>query len=368
MKKSKHSNYAKVIAFVLIAIVILSAVGFVANGWQPMFDSIDDSGNADKNSGDTDENTNQKDEGDDDIPVVVLPKYYNYLTGLEVTEEAAGRLPISFILDPTLPLYGASASPLTIEFPIENGRTKLLVYSDKATSLGKIGSINPTRGYISNMLKYFGGAMISLGTEDIIGYDTVDTAANIMDLSKMIGYHYTETDYAFTNGDLLRAAISSSMISMEMKSTPRLPFVFVDIDEEERSFESKASLISIMYSSENKTELLYDNESKKYSYLKSGEKKSDMLNASNIEFDNAFILFADSATYETTKGTELILSTVGSGCGYYLTGGTYTAIRWVADTDTMTFYDEYDNKLVINRGTSYISFVKATALDQIEFS
>ena len=93
-----------------------------------------------------------------------------------------------------------------------------------------------------------------------------------------------------------------------------------------------------------------------------------MLNTANIEYDNAFVLFADSVTYETTTGTELVMNTVGSGNGYYMTSGTYSPIKWIADGDTMTFYDENDNKLAVNRGTSYISFVKSTIAAEINFS
>ncbi len=364
MKKSKHGNYHKIVAFVLIAIVIVSAVGFVVNGWQPIIDSGADSGNTDnKPSGEADNKNNG--DNKDDVPVVVAPKYYNYLTGLEVSEEDSRRKPLSFIVNPILPLFGVSSSPLSIEFPTENGGTRLLVYSYNATELGKIGALQPTRGYISNMLKHFGGSLVALGDDDIIEYDQIDVSGQLIDLTKASGYYYTEPEHAFSNGDLLRAAISAYGIATELSGIQRLPFTFTDVNETRIKFEDKRSSVLLPYSGESDTRLVFDTEARKYSYLKAEAVKIDMLNASDVKYDNVFVLFADSVTHETVEGTELIIKTVGSGSGYYLTEGTYTTIKWLSDGDTLTFYDENDNKLVVNRGSSYIGFVKSTAADSV---
>jgi len=96
MKKSKHSNFHKIVAFVLIAIVIISAVGFVVNGWQPILDLGANIGNINDNNVNADENNNSSAEGD--VPAVVAPKFFNYLTGLETTEEKLYTKPFSFII------------------------------------------------------------------------------------------------------------------------------------------------------------------------------------------------------------------------------------------------------------------------------
>ena len=157
MKRSKQSNYLKVIAFVLIAIVIISALGFVANGWQPILNP--------EASGDNDSIGNATDgDNGENFPVTAVPKYYNYLTGLETDEDGASRAPIAYVTDPQKTIYGISDSSLTIEFPIEGEDSRLLVFTDEATSLGKIGQIEPTRGYISNLVRYFGGILLSKGS------------------------------------------------------------------------------------------------------------------------------------------------------------------------------------------------------------
>ena len=369
MKKSKHRNYHKIVALVLIAIVLISAVGFVANGWQPIFNSEADSGDTENNeNGNADKNNNGEGGTEGDIPVVADPKYYHYLTGLEVSEETSKRTPTTFIVNPSSLLYGVSSSPLSIEFPIENGQTRLLIYSDNATSLGKIGAIEASRGYISNMLKHFGGTLISLGSDDIIEYSKIDVTKAHIDLSAITGYHYTELKNAFTNGDLLKAALFASGVPTELSGVQRLPFVFADESEEKILLDNTATRIDVPLSSETQTELVFNLDKGRYEYFKDGAVKTDMLSTATIEYDNVFVLFADSVTYETCVGTELVMNTLGTGSGYYMTNGTYAPIKWVADGDTMTFYDENDNKLEINRGTSYIAFVKSTNSSKLNFS
>lgn len=366
MKKSKHSNYHKIVAFVLIAIVIVSAVGFVVNGWQPILDS-EENGEKVPNEGDANDSTGQNQGATDEAPVVTTPKYYNYLTGLEVSEEASKKMPFAFLTDPSMHLYGVSSSPLTVEFPLEDGKTRLLVYSDNITALGKIGAMKPTRGYISNLIKHLGGGLITLGCDDIIEYDKTDVKAQEITLSVGSGFYYTEMENAFSNGDLIRAALGSLEISTELASLPRLPFVFSDLDAEAQIFDASAIRVSIPHGN-SATELLYDQNSHRYTYCKAGALKTDMLNAATVEYDNVFILLADTVTHETADGTELIVNTVGSGVGYYLTGGTYTAIRWVNDGEIFTFYDTNDNKLTVNRGTSYVSFMKSASAGELSIS
>ena len=365
MKRSKHGNYHKVVAFVLIAIVIISAVGFVANGWQPILDSEADNDDAVNNSG---EITDSGGDNADDVPVVAPPKFYSYLTGLETTEEAEKTIAIAFLTDPELPLYGASSASLTIEFPIEGGKTRLLVYSECATSLGKIGPIMPTRDYISEYLLHFKATLLSSGNDDVIEYPSKEFKGGLIDISAISGYHYTEGESAFTNADLLRAALRTSGIDTSHDGQVRLPFSFVDVGSSNLAFDNPASEITIPQGSSGTTSLVLNGESGRYLYQKNGSAKSDMLNASEIAFDNVFVLFMDSVTYETSKGTELVLATTGSGNGYYATAGTYTAIKWVCDGDTLTLYDEQDNKLLVNRGTSFFALVKSTEQHLVTFS
>ena len=344
----------------MIAIVIISTLGFVANRWQPILKS---EASADKNStGDI------SDQDDADIPVAVTPKYYNYLTGLETDEDDAMRKPIAFVTDPQAIIYGISGASLSVELPVEGSESRLLIFTDQATSLGKIGQIKPARGYISDLVRYFGGVLLSSGNEDIIEYDSLNVSDRHVDLSANSGFHYTEGNTAYTNCDLLQVALSSLGLALNFDAIPKIPFNFVSPEASNDALGAPCNRVSIPINTDNTTELKYNTASGRYTYIKDGIPTTDALNASVVEYDNAFILMADSVTYESDIGTSLVMKTNESGRGYYITGGSYTEIKWVAEGNAMTFYDANDNKLAVNRGCSYIAFVKSAKSQLISFS
>ena len=102
---------------------------------------------------------------------------------------------------------------------------------------------------------------------------------------------------------------------------------------------------------------------------RNGTVKADMLTDSSVTFENVFLLFADSVTYETAESSELILNTQGKGTGYYFTEGTAIPIRWEAgDGGNLLFYSDSGEVLKINRGNSYIGFMKSSMRDSVSFS
>ena len=102
--------------------------------------------------------------------------------------------------------------------------------------------------------------------------------------------------------------------------------------------------------------------------MKNGVNKTDALNGKTIGFVNCFILFADSATYDNTSGTRLVMNTIGNGDGYYFTNGTMLKIKWFSDIDgNYCFTDTAGNVLSINRGQSYIGYVKSSAIESVSF-
>ena len=156
MKTSKMNGLSRLLSFLLIAVLLICTVGFAVNGWQSKPNDEPDSGDFGDNTDKTDENTDGTDKnpnnqdgnvetptppdsGDEITPPVEIPKFYNTITGLEITEAQAALSPLGFVLNPGAPLYGVSNSDLTIEFPIEDGSTRLLTYTTDSSLLWKIG-------------------------------------------------------------------------------------------------------------------------------------------------------------------------------------------------------------------------------------
>ncbi len=373
MKFIKNGNLAKLVAFFVIAVIMICTVSFAANGWQSFLETEPNSDNnvTEKPGNETvDENKDgETNNNNDDVPTVVpTPSYIHYLTGLETTSDISMQKPLCIVIGAKDPLYGISSSFMTIELPTEDGNSRLLVFTNEARYLGKIGSITPTRGYISNLATYFGGVIMSYGNDDTFGYE-FDNPSTSLDFTKAVGYCYTEyNNFVYTNGDLVSAFINNTKTNTLLQGSAHAPYLFATSNNIIAG-EEPATLISINYSDSNITGFSYSSSDGKYLFNKNNTAKNDLLNDKSISYDNIFVLNVDSTTHETTDTTQLILNTDTSGSGKYISKGTAQDITWGKDSSgNFVFYDKDGKKLVINPGTSYIAYVKSSMPKSVKIS
>ena len=370
MKWLQNGNLAKLVAFFVIAVVITCTVSFAANGWQSFIKNEPDSDEVMPDNDSASNNIDENNDGtqDEDIPVV-QDKFYHAITGLETELESTLKRPMAICLESSSPLYGISYSYLTIEFPTEDGNTRFLCFSDEVTSLGKIGSLAPSRGYISNLVSFYGGILLSYGNDDSFKYDS-KTPGSVLDFKATTGYCYTEyNSFIYTNGDLVNALMNNSGVSQINGDTVKLPYNFIDLGKNVALNGKKAEAISISFSGSSSTLLNYSATTNKYQLTKNNSVKKDLLNDKPVGYDNIFILYADAITYETENSTQLIMSTGESGTGIYATNGEYIEITWIADSNgELTMYDSAGNRLTVNRGSSYIAYVKSSHKSSVQIS
>ncbi len=380
MNSTKQINTFKVVTFVLIAVLLVCTVGFAVNGWQGAPEDEPDSGENGGTTDNTDENTDGTPPTDDSVTdgngtkpptndntVSGLPSFFSKLTGEEISEERSNTVPLGFILDPSAPLYGVSNSELTIEFPTENGGTRLLSYTTDPSPLFKIGALTSSRSFISEMSKFFGGIIVSYGNDDIVKYSAWDSSKSELDISKYTDSYYTEnTLYIYTEKDLVKAAIEKAA-SLSGDTYKNAPYEFA-YGSESVIGTTEASTLSVPYSNDAPTEFYFSQTSGKYLYFKNGSRKVDMLTGKNISFTNLFILFANATTYEKAEGTELVIDTVSGGTGYYVSMGYLTEIRWsINENGELVFKTLSGEKLTVNRGNAYIGYYKASEASRVKF-
>ncbi len=366
MKFKKNGNLAKLVAFFLIAIVLITAIAVSASGWNENIDPKPDSdNNADNESGNADENTG--DSNEEDTPTIKPTNYTHYVTGLSINEADYMERPISLVFDPTAPMYGISSAFLTIELPIEGDKTRILAFTNEAISLGKLGSFAPTRKYISNFAAYFGGLLASNGSDDSFSYTGTQEIDEYIDFQRTPGYCYSEYGkYYYTNADLMQAYIKNNSLSAVKREECVIPYSFSDsIVKGSRS----ASVIVSPYSGYITTELTYSAESEKYYMSRNTFATSDMHTGTQLSYDNIFILCADSVTHETESATQLVMDTSSGGRGYYASKGYYTEFEWSTDSDgNLCFTDLEGNRLAINPGSIYISVIKSSYTNKISIN
>ncbi len=375
MNKNTLSNPVRSIAFFLTAIILACTFGFTVDGWQAEKEDEKDGNiaqNPEQPAEDTEGENKEEDTEQEQLPEepeVYIPEHTNRITGLEVSAELADATSLAFVMNAELPAYGISYADMLCEIPTENGGTRLLAFLSKTENLWKIGSITNTRGYISNIAKYFGAAVISLGSDDTMLYNKCDTTGMELDLSRSQGYHYTEyMSNVYTNPDLLASGLENAGIEKDTSITSPLPYNHTDFGAEKIVYaEQVASVVRIEHSANSMTELRYDEETASYVVYKNGSEITDSLNGNTVDFTNCFVLFADSITYDNATCNQMVMDTIGSGSGYYITNGTYSEIKWTATSGgIMTFYSLEGDKLTVNRGDNYISFVKSSRVDSVK--
>ncbi len=376
MNKNTLSNPVRSIAFFLTAVILACTFGFTVDGWQANLDEEKDN-SASNLPEDTpgeeagENNTNAPDKElppENEEPEIYIPEYINRITGLETTAQLASTQCLAFVMNASLPAYGISNAELVCEVPTENGGNRLVAFISRIDNLWKIGSITNTRGYISNVVKYFSAAMVSCGSDDSISYTGCDLSGMHLDLSQKTGYHYTEyMSNVYTNPDLLTGGLDNAGIGKEPSISSPLPYNHTDFGEENVVYsDATASSVRIEHSFDSVSELRFDESSGCYTLYKNGAAITDSLNGNSVNFTNCFVLFADSVTYDNSSCNQMVMDTIGDGSGFYFTGGSYTEIKWTATSGgIMTFYSPDGNKLTVNRGTNYISFVKSSLTDKI---
>ena len=361
MNTAKNAVYTKLIAFFLIIAALLSVLVISANGSQaddsPTTDGSSDA-STDNNDGGANNETDLPNEPTEPDP----PKFYHHLTGVEVSEEAFGDSQVAYVIDANSPLCGISQCNILIEFPIENEKSRYIMLTDKSTEITKIGSITYSRYFMSNLAYAFGASVVSLGNDDTVNYNHVDTDLYMVSLTKNPGTYYTEYTYFTYTGTEL---ISSAQIAFP-KNLTTLPYSFKNETDSDLG-SITAERIDIPY--ESKTALVYQKDQNEYCLNKMGSDRIDVSTSGSVAFTNVLILFADSMTYETTDKTEMVVNTIGSGSGYYAYGGKAEEITWSLDINgNLSFFNKSGEKLDIGRGSTYISYVKSSRSKDVIFS
>lgn len=394
MKSSKLNSLNRLLTFLLIAALLVCTVGFAAGGLQPDPNEPDSGENGsetdktdenkdgstdinppdssiDKDNNDNSDTENNKENNNDETtqpPIEIPKKFYNTATGLEVSEEISKRAPIGFVINPNLPLYGISNADISIEYPIEDGTTRMLAYTTNPIMLWKVGELAPSRAFISSASSFLGGIVVSYGNDDIIKYSAWDASKIELDISKFKECYFIEnTMYIYTSGDFVDAAIGKTE---SVTATPykTMPYTIAS-DGNKIKGPVEATTVSLPYSETNETTFYYSEKTNQYLFFKSGSRKVDMLNGKNISYTNLFILFANATTYEKADGTELVMDTTSGGGGYYISNGALTEIRWSIDEVGNLIFRLLDGeKLTVNPGTSYIGYYKASNSSKVKIN
>lgn len=375
MKSLKMNGLTRLLAFFLIAVILISVVSIAVGGRQSNPNNEPDSGDVGNQTDETDENKDGQGSGSEDKnteptpptddATVNTPKYYSIMTGLEISKEQSESSPIAFLVDSSAPLYGVSNADITFEIPTENGKTRFLVYQTNTESLWKIGSLAPARAFISSLTNIVGGTIVSYGNDDILRYDSQDYSNQNLNIKNNSDSYYLEnTTYIYTGIDRINE-LTKANSKFNNTGYKTAPFLFSD---NEFKGTASASTVILPYSESSESIFYYSDKSESYTLYKSGNKVTDKLTGDNLSYKNLFVLFANSTTYENADGKELVLDTYSGGHGYYASSGSMIEIRWsISEDGSLIFKTLNGDILSVTPGNSYVGFYKSSVSSEVVF-
>ena len=294
------------------------------------------------------------------------PLFYHPLTGLETAENASISRPVAVSFGNTsyaLPQFGIGSSDVLFEFPIENGATRLVMVTTEYKSLEKIGGIRSTRDYIANVVASFDPIQVYAGTSDVsasVLFDQIDTLDYLTQNLQSLCYRDTSRimpHNLMTTGSLISSEIGKLGYRTTVAEGFTAPFVFPEGRGKIPAGDESASEILVTFSSTQNAAFSYQSETGVYLRSQLGEKQIDGIDREQIAFTNVIVLSSDCATYESANGSEFSLLLNG-GSGKYITDGTSREVTWRMDNGVFTLFDSDGNRLTVNRGTTYIGFVR----------
>ena len=375
MKNQKLAKYVKPAIITLVCLTLIIAATFT--GCQLSSIADNQTPGTQEVPGETDTNKDVENEKNEpEIPTPSPVVLYNVLTGLETTSDLADLRPVAICIENTpysMPQYGISAAQILIEVPLEDKTTRLMMLTTDYTSVTTIGAVSSTRSYLLEIgqafdaIQCFNGSNETISEEVLSQYSTLDYASG-----KLAGVYYNDpTRFSekdlMSNGILLDTGIRRNELSATVESPISAPFNFANDGTIIVPEGSEARMVSIAYSSDLNVTYTYDPTTGEYFRSQYGTATLDGNNGAQVSFDNLFILYASSITYNKEDGKSLDLVIEDGGSGYYISNGTYEYIRWAyTSSGTIQFYDEDGNILDVNRGTSYIGFVEAGEKDSVK--
>ncbi|NLO37562.1 MAG: DUF3048 domain-containing protein [Clostridiaceae bacterium] len=293
----------------------------------------------------------------------------NFMTGEPLPDPDAVRLrPMAFMVNNTkiaTPQIGTGAADLIFETEIEGGVTRMLAIYTDVTQIPELGSLRSLRHDFIDIAGGLDAIIVHVGwsyaAKDQITRQNTDN----INLQVYPSAWWRDEDWwqergkehsVKTTSERMAAALEKSGLRATL-SDEQVPFAaFHSPDAPVPAQGDPARLVKIRFSGYNTTTLTWDEATGLYSKGEYGKPQLDLATGEPLRFSNGLILQTDIASFEGSILREIDL---GSGPGYYVSGGRYEAITWKKGTtnDPFQFQTQSGEPLAMNAGKSYIAIV-----------
>lgn len=323
-------------------------------------------------------------------PVSIDGKYRSELTGEWIPEELKNQRPIAVTVDNELTAldhYGVNSADVVYEImnSTMNGRvTRLMVIVkdwEKIQQLGSVRSARPTNFLLAAeynaILCHDGGPFfiddyVAKGyTNNLSGGFARFSNGKATEFTEYITYEDYKNPTTGKSYDGLKDRIAAAKYSTEYNSYyPGAHFAFnydgVDLSSNSQATDAKTVKLPFPH---NSSKLVYNESTGSYEYYEYGKSHIDPMDGDAITSFKNLIIYSCSF-HEYGEG-YMIYNVIGSGSGYYVTGGKAIPITWskTSEEGITSFTDATTGKtLELTPGKVYVAIVPDDKWSELSIS
>lgn len=299
------------------------------------------------------------------------PMFYNPLTGLPVSEDAADNRPYAIMLNnikAAQPLLGISEADILIEIPVEGGITRLMALYQDISAVGKIGSIRSARTYYVEIAQGYDAVYIHAGgspqaysymkSSGITHLDGVNGSKQDIyfrdaQRKKDLGYEHS----LVSSGELITKFLPTYGIELNHPKGYEAGMTFADQGAPTGGLDALGA--TVHFSSSKTTAFAYDAQTALYGVTQFNKPLKDGNSGEQLSVTNVLILKTDIYNIAGDTAGRLNVDVTGGGKGTFLCGGKYIPVKWEKSSSNSPFLFTLEDgtPLVFGRGTTYICVV-----------
>lgn len=302
------------------------------------------------------------------------------LTGEEQAADTSSQRPYAVMINNisvAQPQVGISQADWIYEIPAEGGITRMMALFSHIEDVPSVGSIRSLRPYyLSIALSYDAIVIHGGGSEDAysdlatLNADHIDgvrddrafTTVFYRDMSRAAaGTEHT----LFLSGNKVPSLVSEYGFRTEHNSDYQNQLTFSESASEQGT--STASQLCVTFNNSKTTSFTYHPETGYYTAFQYGSDYADGQSGEVVSFANVLVLQTQMRAYDDYGRLEA--DVVGSGSGWYFTGGKCVPIRW-SRSDTyapFVYTTESGATLTFAVGKTYAAVIP-TDTGSVDFS
>jgi len=303
--------------------------------------------------------------------------FINPLTGVSTASDISRNRPVAISVSnqrgalPSNATNGISQADIVYELLVEGGGTRMIALFQDFTNVGVVGSIRSARHYTVQLAEAYDAIFIHAGGSPL-GYEEIENR-NITNLDEVSGTraqvfrrdvnrvpgHTVENYHSVTTSG---ASVSQWFPSLGIRLTHandfRQALFFTDNPIPSGA---RAHNANIRFSAGKNSTFAYNEAQNLYYMSQYGSQFTDANNGNPVTFTNLLILeipIKDLVGRGEGSGRQ-DMSTVGSGTGYFVSGGRYISINWIRvdKSSQFVYLDNNGNIIDLGRGKTYIGIV-----------